>query len=190
MSRHQSVWSAGAPLQECPPLDRNVHVDVCIVGAGIAGLTTAYLLCQAGKSVAVLDDGPLAGGMTRMTTGHLTNMHDDRYFEVEKLHGREGARLAAESHTAAIERIDAIVRKEAIDCDFSRLDGYLFLAEGDVRETLDKELSAAHRAGLRRVKRLERAPYGSWGSGPRLPFPGPGQFPPLQHLDSLPGELL
>src|SRR5438105_2548477 len=103
MARHQSVWSAGAPLPECPPLDSNLHVDACIVGAGIAGLTTAYLLCQAGKSVAVLDDGPLAGGMTRMTTGHLTNMHDDRYFEVEKLHGREGARLAAESHTAAMQ---------------------------------------------------------------------------------------
>src|SRR5882672_8599645 len=115
MARHQSVWSTNA-LPECPPLDRNVHVDVCIVGAGIAGLTTAYLLCEAGKSVAMLDDGPLAGGMTQRTTGHLVNMHDDRYFEVEKLHGREGARLAAESHTAAIDKIAAIVRKEAIDC--------------------------------------------------------------------------
>ena len=106
-------------------------MDTCIIGAGIAGLTTAYLLARAGKHVAVLDDGPVAGGMTQATTAHITNMLDDRYFEVEKLHGRECARLAADSHTAAIDRIETIVRQERIDCDFRRLDGYLFLAEGD-----------------------------------------------------------
>src|SRR5207248_9785493 len=134
------------------------------VGAGIAGLSTAYHLVQAGKSVAVLDDGPLASGMTRMTSGHLTNMLDDRYFELEKLHGEEAMRVAADSHTAAIERIDEIVRKEAIDCDFSRLDGFLFLAEGDKRSTLEKELDAAHRAGLKEVRLVERSPY-AWDTG-------------------------
>jgi len=71
MPRHQSIWSATATLPECPPLAENLHVDVCIVGAGIAGLSTAYHLVQAGKTVAVLDHGPLVSGMTRMTTGHL-----------------------------------------------------------------------------------------------------------------------
>src|SRR5919197_960375 len=128
MPRHESIWSATAALPECRPLEENLHVDVCIVGAGIAGLSTAYHLARAGKQVAVLDDGPLVSGMTRMTTGHLTNMLDDRYFELEKLHGGEAIRVAAESHSAAIERIDEIVRKERIDCDFTRLDGYQFLA--------------------------------------------------------------
>ena len=185
MPRHQSVWSATAAMPEFPPLESNVHVDVCIVGAGIAGLSTAYLLTQAGKSVAVLDDGPLAGGMTQMTTGHLVNMHDDRYFELEKLHGREGARLAAESHTAALERIEAIVRKEEIACDFARLDGFLFLAEGDSTDTLDRELAAAHRAGLANVRRAERAPFGPWSMGPCLVFPDQGQFHPLKYLAGL-----
>ena len=148
------------------PLQENVHVDVCIVGAGIAGLTTAYLLARAGKPVVVLDDGPIAGGMTQATTAHLTNMLDDRYFELEKLHGREGARLAAESHTAAIDRIEAIVRQERIDCDFARLDGYLFLAEGDARETLERELDAAHRAGLPRWR---------WSSARRSAASTPGR---------------
>ena len=67
----------------------------------------------------MLDDGPVAGGMTQATTAHITNMLDDRYFEVEKLHGRECARLAADSHTAAIDRIETIVRQERIDCDFT-----------------------------------------------------------------------
>ena len=184
MPRHQSVWSATAAMPQCAPLRENVHVDVCVIGGGIAGLSTAYHLCQAGKSVAVLDDGPLASGMTGMTTGHLTSMLDDRYFELEKLHGEQAIRVAADSHSAAIERIDEIVRKERIDCDFMRLDGFLFLAEGDKPGTLDKELGASHRAGLKEVELLARAPF-EWDSGPCLRFPRQGQFHPLKYLQGL-----
>src|SRR6478736_6621167 len=112
MPRRQSVWSATVDLPERGPLAEHLHADVCIIGAGIAGLSTAYHLCKAGKAVLVLDDGPLASGMTRMTTGHLTNMLDDRYFELEKVHGSEAIRVAADSHTAAIERIGEIVLYE------------------------------------------------------------------------------
>src|SRR3954466_5157274 len=126
MTRHESIWSATAAAAPGAPLSENLQVGVCVVGAGIAGLTTAYLLAKAGRSVAVLDDGPVGGGMSQMTSGHLTNMLDDRYYELEKLHGEDGARLAAESHTAAVDRIEAIAAEEAIACDFSRLDGFLF----------------------------------------------------------------
>ena len=185
MRRHQSIWAATAALPQFVSLGQNVHVDVCIVGAGIAGLTTAYLLARAGKRVAVVDDGPVAGGMTQMTSAHLTNAFDDRYAEVEKLHGREGARLAADSHTAAIDRIETIVRQEGIDCEFARVDGYLFLAEGDERRTLEQELEAAHRAGLRSVELIERAPFASFDSGPCLRFPNQAQFHPLKYLAGL-----
>ena len=137
MPLHESLWAATARMPACPALGENLHVDAAVVGAGIAGLTTAYLLAREGKSVAVLDDGPVAGGMTQMTSAHLTNMLDDRYFELEKLHGADAARLAAESHTAAVACIERIAREEGIDCDFTRLDGYLFLAEGDDASTLD-----------------------------------------------------
>jgi len=184
MPRHESVWSATVSLPECGPLQENIHVDVCVIGAGIAGLSTAYHLCKAGKSVAVLDDGPMVSGMTRVTTGHLTNMLDDRYFELEKVHGAEAMRIAADSHTAAIERIQEIVRDEGIDCDFSRLDGYLFLAEGDKRETLKKELDASRRAGLNDVELLESGPF-EWQTGPCLRFPRQGQFHPLKYLQGV-----
>jgi glycine/D-amino acid oxidase-like deaminating enzyme/nitrite reductase/ring-hydroxylating ferredoxin subunit len=185
MRRHQSVWAASAALPQFSPMQENVHVDVCIVGAGISGLTTAYLLARAGRRVAVLDDGPVGGGMTQMTTAHITNQLDDRYFELEKLRGREAARLAADSHSAAIDRIETIVRQESIDCDFTRLDGYLFLAEGDRRETLERELEAAHQAGLGAVELLERAPYASFDTGPCLRFPNQGEFHPLKYLARL-----
>jgi glycine/D-amino acid oxidase-like deaminating enzyme/nitrite reductase/ring-hydroxylating ferredoxin subunit len=181
---HQPLWAADAQAPRYPALHENAHVDAVVVGAGIAGLTTAYLLAREGRAVAVLDDGPVSGGMTQMTSAHLSNMLDDRYFELEKLHGREAARLAAESHTAAIDRIEAIAREEAIDCDFTRLDGYLFLAPGDRKATLDEELAAAHRAGLRGVRPVARAPY-AWDTGPALLFPNVAQFHPLKYMAGL-----
>src|SRR5215212_10747177 len=121
-----SVWMATEDVPEFGQLAHEASADVCVVGAGIAGMTTAYLLAREGKAVVVLDDGPVGGGQTQRTTAHLSNALDDRYFEIERIHGEQGTRLAAESHTAAIERIDAIVHAEHIDCDFARLDGYLF----------------------------------------------------------------
>jgi glycine/D-amino acid oxidase-like deaminating enzyme/nitrite reductase/ring-hydroxylating ferredoxin subunit len=159
--------------------------DVCIVGAGISGLTTAYLLAREGKSVIVLDDGPLAGGETERTTAHLSNALDDRYYFLEKKHGAEGARLAADSHTQAIGQIEEICRREQIDCDFTRLDGFLFCPPGVGREELDRELEAAHRAGLSDVELVDRAPVPGWDSGPCLRFPGQGQFHPLKYLRAL-----
>jgi glycine/D-amino acid oxidase-like deaminating enzyme len=128
----RSLWTDGIELPPTNALTSSLATDVCIVGAGIAGLTTAYLLSREGVKVVVLDDGPLCGGETGRTTAHLANEIDDAYQEIESLHGREGARLAAESHTAAIDLIGRIVLEQNIDCDFVRLDGYLFNpAEGD-----------------------------------------------------------
>ncbi|HEY0729717.1 MAG TPA: FAD-binding oxidoreductase, partial [Pyrinomonadaceae bacterium] len=73
--------TANTPSQA--QLKGNIRTDVCIVGAGIAGMTTAYLLAKEGRSVVVLDDGPIGGGMTGRTTAHLTNAFDDRYAEME-----------------------------------------------------------------------------------------------------------
>jgi len=147
-----SIWMATADVSPRPTLSEDMTADVCVVGAGIAGLTTAYLLTDEGRSVIVLDDGAIAGGETSRTTAHLVNALDDRYFEIERLHGEKGARLAAESHTAAIDRIEAIVTREKIGCDFERLDGYLFVPPGDSTGVLAKELEAVHRAGLENVE--------------------------------------
>lgn len=193
----QSYWNATKAAEPLSPLQADAHADVCVVGAGIAGLSTAYLLLREGKSVIVLDDGPIGSGQTGQTTAHLSNALDDRFTEIEKIHGADGARLAAESHTAAIDRIETVVREEGIECDFERLDGYLFLAPGQSPDVLDQELSAAHRAGLKAVERLPRAPLGprdksgtpqagqSFDTGPCLRFPSQAQFHPLKYLAGL-----
>ncbi len=148
-------------------------------------MTTAYLLARAGKSVVVLDDGPIGGGMTGRTTAHLVTALDDRYFELEKLHGEKGARLAAQSHGAAIDQVERIVAAEKIDCEFERLNGYLFVPPGDSKKILDRELAAAHRAGLTDLEIVERAPIESYDTGKTLRFPRQAQFHPLKYLGGL-----
>jgi glycine/D-amino acid oxidase-like deaminating enzyme/nitrite reductase/ring-hydroxylating ferredoxin subunit len=180
-----SLWIATAEVPEQAMLTENTHADVCIVGAGIAGMTTAYLLAREGKSVVVLDDGRVGGGMTERTTAHLSNAIDDYYFEIERLHGEKGARFAAESHTAAIDRIEAIIAEEGIDCEFERLSGYLFVPPGESKELLDRELRAVHRAGLKDVELVDRAPIDSFDTGICLHFPRQAQFHPLKYLAGL-----
>jgi glycine/D-amino acid oxidase-like deaminating enzyme len=181
---------ATSDAPELPKLTQDLRVSVCVIGAGIAGMTTAYLLARAGRVVVVIDDGPVGGGETGRTTAHLSNALDDRYYEIEKLHGHGGSKLAAESHTAAIDRIEAIASQEDIDCDFERVDGYLFLGGDSKREVLEQELDAAHRAGLFDVELLDRAPPDFWNTGPALRFPRQAQFHPLKYLNGLTRAIL
>jgi glycine/D-amino acid oxidase-like deaminating enzyme/nitrite reductase/ring-hydroxylating ferredoxin subunit len=180
-----SLWNLTTDVPADFVLEQDNHANVCVVGAGIAGMTTAYLAAREGKSVIVLDDGPIGGGETGRSTAHLTNALDDRYFEIENLHGEQSARLAAESHTAAINKIEEIVREENLDCDFERLNGYLFEPPGAGPETLDREIEAAHRAGLKQVKFLNRAPITAYDTGRCLFFPDQAQFHPLKYLSGL-----
>jgi glycine/D-amino acid oxidase-like deaminating enzyme/nitrite reductase/ring-hydroxylating ferredoxin subunit len=181
----ESIWMTTAEVLRETPLRERTSADVCIVGAGIAGMSTAYMLAREGKSVVVLDDGPIGGGMTGRTTAHLVNALDDRYFELEKLHGEEGSRLAAQSHTAAIEKVETICNDEGIDCEFERLDGYLFVPPRDPKKILDDELEAAHRAGLVEIEKVDRVPWDSFDTGPALRFPRQAQFHPLKYLAGL-----
>jgi glycine/D-amino acid oxidase-like deaminating enzyme/nitrite reductase/ring-hydroxylating ferredoxin subunit len=183
--RSSSVWMATATLPRFQKLITNEEADVCIVGAGIAGLTTAYLLGQAGKSVIVLDDGPIVSGETERTTAHLVTALEDRYEDLERLHGEKGARLAAESHSSAIDQIERIVHEERIDCDFERLNGYLFVPPGESTDILDREMAAAQRAGLTGVHMVARAPFHSFDTGRALCFPQQAQFHPLKYLATL-----
>jgi glycine/D-amino acid oxidase-like deaminating enzyme/nitrite reductase/ring-hydroxylating ferredoxin subunit len=181
----ESLWMDTVDSVSYPPLMEDARAHVCVIGAGIAGMTTAYLLAREGKAVVVIDNGPVGSGQTGRTTAHISNALDDRYFQIAKLFGDEGARRAAESHTAAIQRIEAIAELEDIDCDFERLDGFLFLHEGGKREILDDELEATHLAGLADTGLFARAPIDSFDTGVALRFPRQAQFHPLKYLNGL-----
>jgi len=180
-----SIWMGTFDVPSFPSLAANARCDVCVIGAGIAGLSVAYFLSKAGKKVIVVDDGPIGGGESGRTTAHLTNAMDDRIYVLEHVHGAEGARQIVESHGAAVDAIERIVRDESIDCDFQRVDGYLFLGAGDSERVLDEELAAAHRVGLAGVTKLPRVPNVDYNLGPCLRFPGQAQFHILKYLAGL-----
>jgi glycine/D-amino acid oxidase-like deaminating enzyme/nitrite reductase/ring-hydroxylating ferredoxin subunit len=180
-----SIWYGTYVVPTFPSLGGNATTDVCVIGAGIAGLSTAYHLAKAGRKVIVVDDGTIGGGESGRTTAHLSNAMDEGIYRLEHVHGSEGARLIVESHGAAVDRIERIVNDEKIDCDFERLDGFLFLGGQDSEETLDSELAAAHRVGLTGVARLNRVPNVEYNLGPCLRFPNQGQFHVLKYLAGL-----
>jgi glycine/D-amino acid oxidase-like deaminating enzyme/nitrite reductase/ring-hydroxylating ferredoxin subunit len=180
----KSLWKATASPIQFSPLTEDRYADVCIVGGGIAGLTTAYILLKEGKSVCLLESLEIGGGQTGQTTAHFTAALDDRYFEIERMHGVEGAQLAADSHTQAINKAVDIVRRENIECDLKFVDGYLF-AQGDPhKDVLMDELKAVRRAGLNEITYLGSSPV-SFFSGPCLKFPDQMQLHPLKYIHGL-----
>ncbi len=182
--RSTSLWMATAAIEPAPPLTQDANADVAIIGAGIAGLSAAYELAQAGKRVIVIDRGPLAGGMSARTTAHLAAELDDFYSEHIRLRGEREARLYYESQTAAIDRIEEIQRAEAIDCDFRRVTGFLIrAAETDV-ELLEREFEACRQIGVKGIAWGETPWQGE--DDPRcLCFPDQARFHPLKYLDGL-----
>jgi ribulose 1,5-bisphosphate synthetase/thiazole synthase len=108
---NRSFWERTAQKFSTAPLQQDMTTDVCVIGAGIAGVTTAYLAARENRDVVLVDDGPVGGGMTGRTTAQLVNAIDDRYVDIEQFLGTDCARLAAESHTAAIDCAERIVRE-------------------------------------------------------------------------------
>lgn len=182
--RTRSVWMDTA-VAGGPPLSNDERADVVVVGAGLAGLSTAYEIAKAGRSVVVLDAGPIGGGMTARTTGHVSSELDDFYHELISMRGLEDSKLCYRSMQAAVDRLGEIVRTEGIDCDHRRLDGYLFLAPGDDPEILPREIDACHQVGFAGVAWVDKAPIPGVETGRALRFPDQARFHPLKYLDGL-----
>ncbi|ASR42182.1 FAD-dependent oxidoreductase [Xanthomonas citri pv. mangiferaeindicae] len=159
--------------------------DVVVVGAGIAGLTTAVQLAHAGRDVLIVERDDIGAGETLRTTAHLASALDDRFFNLARHHGEAGARLAAASHAAAIDWIEARVR-DGIDCDFRRVPGYLFPHGSDVSD-IEREFDAARQAGLEveRLPGLEALPD---LGGPVLRFAGQARIDIGRYLQGLAEE--
>jgi glycine/D-amino acid oxidase-like deaminating enzyme/nitrite reductase/ring-hydroxylating ferredoxin subunit len=188
MPKSTSLWIDTAHTPHTQSLSTDTSTDVCVVGAGIAGLTTAYLLAREGRSVVVIDAGRIGGGQTSVTTAHLSYVIDDTFKEMLRLHGLDGARLARDSHARAIDMIETICHQESIDCRYERLDGYLFLGSGQKASDLDEEMEAARAAGAK-VSRLPKAPVEGVDTGPCLRFPDQGQFHPLKYVNGVAAAL-
>lgn len=179
-----SYWLDSTEPIRFAPLAGNQKTEVVIVGGGIAGLSVAYCLAKAGRQVVVVEDGFVGSGETGRTTAHLVNALDDRYAEIERVLGEDHCRHAAESHTAAITFIERVVREENIDCDFKRVDGFLFLHPTDKAKTIDDEFKATNKYGIR-TEKMQGTPGIAGEPGPCLRFPDQAQFHPMKYLKGL-----
>ncbi|RKH62871.1 FAD-dependent oxidoreductase [Corallococcus llansteffanensis] len=187
---HKSLWTVTTPPRDFPRLPGDLAVDVAIIGGGMAGLTTAWLLKRAGKKVAVLEMHRILSGQTGQTTAHLTELLDTPYTTLLQDFGDKGAHLAASSVRAAIEQIASLVESLSIRCGFTRVPGFRYAeTERELRELL-LEVSAARQVGL----------LASFTKDVPLPFPVKGAlrvedqalFHPREYLlglaDRIPGD--
>jgi glycine/D-amino acid oxidase-like deaminating enzyme/nitrite reductase/ring-hydroxylating ferredoxin subunit len=148
MNGTRPLWLETAHPPAHPARALIPHVDVAIVGGGLTGLTTALLLRERGRVVAVLEKDRVGLGESGRTTAHVTECIDARYRRVLRQYGIEGAKLAAAASRAAIEQIAAIVQRLQIDCDFRRVPGYLYTENRNKVAELKNEGAAALESGV------------------------------------------
>ena len=138
-----------------PPLSTTVAVDVAVIGAGITGVTAAHLLKRAGKTVALVEAAGIGHGATGYTTAKLTVGQSLVYRNLIDSFDVETARGYARSNQEAIERVEALVREEAIECDFERASNFVYTESAEKAEELEQEVEAARAAGIDAVLTTE-----------------------------------
>jgi glycine/D-amino acid oxidase-like deaminating enzyme/nitrite reductase/ring-hydroxylating ferredoxin subunit len=183
-----SYWMESTPQTVYPALTEDLDVDVVVVGGGIAGLSTAWELVEAGRSVAVVEAHRIAASVTGHTTAKVSSLHTLIYAAIRESSGRSAARLYARSQQQAIERLTTIIERLSIDCDLERLPGYTYVESPSLLDKIHAEVGAAREAGL----------AASFVTETGLPFPVAGavrladqaQFHPRKYLLALAEDLV
>lgn len=179
-------WIATQPIPQFDPIQRDVTVDVAIVGGGLTGITAAYLLKQAGVRVALIERERCAGRDTGHTTAHLTMVTDLRLQELVKKFGRDGARAFWDAGAFAIDQIHDIIRRENIDCEFTWVPGYLHASlvdrgGGNERDSLIRDAELATELGFA-AEFVDVVPY---CNRPGVRFHNQAKFHPRKYLAAL-----
>jgi glycine/D-amino acid oxidase-like deaminating enzyme/nitrite reductase/ring-hydroxylating ferredoxin subunit len=168
-----------------PSIGRDVTVDVAVVGGGITGVTAAYLLKEAGATVALVERSRIGGVDTGHTSAHLTSVTDLRLHRMRSKFNDSVAKAVWDAGAAAIDQIHSLVTAEQIACDFKWVPGYLHSPvrrpPASVLGDLDKEAKAAAQLGIQ-AERLPRVPL--FGT-PGIRFPHQAVFHPLKYLAAL-----
>jgi glycine/D-amino acid oxidase-like deaminating enzyme/nitrite reductase/ring-hydroxylating ferredoxin subunit len=129
----EPCW-AEEPRPSFAPLNRDLQVDALVIGGGISGVTAAYLLARAGKSVAVIEKEHLCYGYTGRTTAHISYPTDEPLSGLVKTFGESHAQAAWDACLASAEQIAHNVRAEELECEFRQVPGFLYAAGHDLPE--------------------------------------------------------
>ncbi|OKK21882.1 [Fe-S]-binding protein [Streptomyces sp. CB00455] len=183
-----SYWMQTVGMPAFPPLTTTAEADVAVVGAGIAGLSTAWELTRAGLRVIVLEADRIAAGVTGHTTGKLTALHTSVYDRLRSEHGEEAARLYATSQSAALHHVIEVAEELGVECELERRPAFTYCEDPDGVQALRAEAGAAREAGL----------SASFVTETTLPYPvagavrvdGQAQFHPLKYLRGLVDDLV
>jgi glycine/D-amino acid oxidase-like deaminating enzyme/nitrite reductase/ring-hydroxylating ferredoxin subunit len=123
-------WNESSSMPRRSALDRELEVDVVVIGAGITGLTAGYLIKRAGLTVAVIDRGRCGGVDTAYTTAHVTCVTDSDLTDLVRTFGRDHAQATWDAGMAAIDQVESIVDDEEIACEWVRVPGYKHAPKG------------------------------------------------------------
>lgn len=175
------MWKHDLTLPSYPMLATSLKVDVAIVGAGITGLSAAYLLSKNGMSVAVLEQGSIGSGATAYTTGFLCQVIDTNLMDAERIWGIAAAHNILEAHKAAIDTIERIVNEERIECEFTRCSSHVYTTASPA--ALKEECEAAVRLGLP-ARFIEDPDLGFKATG-AMEVRDQAKFHPLKYLKGL-----
>ena len=176
-----SIWSLDTQFPKMKPLKGDISTDVAVIGAGLAGLLTAYLLHQEGFKLVVLEGGQIASGQTMNTTAKITSQHNLIYDNLIRQFGIQQATQYAMANEKAIKMYDEIIKKENISCEFERKPAYVYTLKD--RSKIEKEVEAANQVGI-------KAEFTTSTSLPMdikasVLFPNQGSFNPLQFLKEI-----
>jgi glycine/D-amino acid oxidase-like deaminating enzyme/nitrite reductase/ring-hydroxylating ferredoxin subunit len=187
INTHQSFWIASTLPTSYPALAQDINVDVAIVGGGIAGITTAMLLKQAGKRVAVLEADHIAAGVSGHTTAKITSQHQLKYATLIKELSLGKARLYGEANQAAVEQVASLVQTHGIDCDFERKAAYVFAETAENLQSINQEVEAAQSLGLP-ASFVDQVPLPFETLG-AIKFSDQAQFHPRKYLLALAAKI-
>jgi glycine/D-amino acid oxidase-like deaminating enzyme/nitrite reductase/ring-hydroxylating ferredoxin subunit len=158
--KHESLWVATSPATSYPALGSDLEVEVAVVGGGIVGITTAFLLSEAGRQVALLEASELVGGVTGHTTAKVTSLHSLIYADLVDSWGDDHARAYGEANEAGLATIRRLAAERQIECELEEATSYTYAAEQDDRPRAEREAAVASMLGL----------PASWHEEPPLPF--------------------
>jgi glycine/D-amino acid oxidase-like deaminating enzyme len=178
----ESYW-LGTVDELAFPIAHSCDVDVAVIGAGIAGITTAFLLAEAGRTVAVIDRGPIARGQTAATTAHLTWVVDQSISDLRHRAG-EGTGRVLEAHQTAIHEIERLVRRLNIACHFERVSAWRFGLEAHDRRHLERDARLARELG-RDAHYVGPGTLRVPSPGGALHAPDQAKFHPLEFVQAL-----
>ncbi|EHK2401143.1 FAD-dependent oxidoreductase [Clostridium perfringens] len=182
----KSVWSESCKFRKREALNKDIKTNVLVIGAGIAGILTAYMLKQKGREVVVIDAAEIASGNTKNTTAKITSQHDLIYSKLISEFGEEKARQYAKANELAIKKYKEIIEDKRIECDFEEKPAYVYsLNEVDV---LKEEVEAAKNLGIdAEFVQEANLPFKINGA---VKFNNQAQFNPLKFLKGISNELV